>query len=108
LVAAAALLLLSVAGCGGTPAADTSDDQAEVVSGLITDVRARSLSEIESMTLAGEDGETWVFGAQNTMDAGFTPSHLNEHMVLGMPVKMWFHRQGGALVIDRIADRESD
>ena len=108
LVAAVALLIFSGAACGGTQADDTSDVQTEVVSGLIVDLKARSLSEIESMTVAGEDGETWGFGAQDTMSAGFTPSHLKEHMVLGIPVKVWFHRQNGALQIDRIGDGEAD
>ena len=90
-----------VAGCGGD-AADVASPQS--VRGLIRDVEARSLLELESLTVEGQRGRVWRFEARGEKLPELTPSHLREHMVLGQPVTVTFHQEDGVLVLDAITD----
>ncbi len=57
----------------------------EVV-GLVVEVEARTITEIESLTIVSDDDRAWKFtGGQFP---GFTPSHLEEHQALGEPVRV--------------------
>ncbi len=83
-------------------AACSSGNEEKSVTGEITAVEARSIAEFESLTLVDEDGRVWEFvgGAF----AGFTPSHLREHMALGDPVKVWYVEVGDEMRVTRIED----
>ena len=94
--AATTALLVSAIACGGADAPTTA------VTGVVIDISARSLTDIESLTVRDESGATWVFGAEGY--GGVAPSHLRQHMVLGMPVTVSFRRRGDALVIESIVD----
>lgn len=97
-----AALLLGAVACGsGTPGADTP---AETVRGFILEVGGESLLVFESLTVADEAGVMWTFQAKGKTFASFTPAHLREHMLLGLPVEVAFHREEGALVLDEISD----
>ena len=74
----------------------------EIVRGLVFEVNAKSLLEIESLTVVDNGGNTWNFNAGKFR--GFTPSHLNEHRVVGVPITVTFHRIEGDLVIEEIID----
>ena len=74
------------------------------VRGMVQAVEPRSLLDIESLTVVDDEGVVWVFqGGPRTL-AGFTPSHLREHMLLGEPVSVFYHAEGETLVIDDITD----
>ncbi len=90
----AVVLSLAIA-CG-------SDPEGVSVTGEVADVKARSLTEFETLTIVDEDGRTWQFvgGAF----AGFTPSHLREHQALGDPVRVWYVEEGDLLRVTRIED----
>ena len=90
--------------CGSDSDQDAAQPATGEVSGLILDLDARSLLELESVTLEDENGATWIFEAQGKRLAGFTPSHLREHMLLGEPVTVAFHRENGVLVLDDVTD----
>ncbi|MCL0099280.1 hypothetical protein M1O55_00185 [Dehalococcoidia bacterium] len=74
----------------------------EIVRGLVFEVNAKSLLEIESLTVVDNGGNTWNFNAGKFR--GFTPSHLNEHRVVGVPITVTFHSENGDLVIEKISD----
>ena len=90
--------------CGGDSDQPSAAPADEAVRGLIKEVKAASISELESLTLDGEDGTTWKFEASGQKFAEFTPSHLREHMVLGLPITVTFHREDGSLVVDDLSD----
>ena len=79
-----------------------SSQETEIIRGLILEVNAKSLLDIESLTIVDNVGNKWNFNAMGFR--GFTPSHLNEHRVLGDPITVTFHRAEGALVIEEISD----
>lgn len=79
-----------------------SSQETEIVRGLVLEVNAKSLLDIESLTIVDNVGNTWNFNAKGFR--GFTPSHLNEHRVLGDPIAVTFHRIEGDLVIEEIID----
>ena len=111
---ALALVLVTAlaAGCAGEPDSTTAADGGQTVRGRIVDLNARSLLEVESLTIRDESGATNILEAGD--EAGdeadgvelgrFTPSHLREHMVTGQVVEVRYHDEGGRLVLDAISD----
>lgn len=96
--------ITSVLACSGGSATESTTDVAESVVGLIQDVQAESLLELRSLTLRGDDGDLLRFEANGKILAEFPPSHLREHMVLGLRVTVVFHREGDALILDDVID----
>ena len=105
LVAIAALmstmLFTLVAACGETPPRTGAESE---VRGMVQAVEPRSLLDIESLTIVDDEGVVWIFQGGPRTPAGFTPSHLREHMLLGEPVSVFYHTEGETLVIDDITD----
>ena len=92
-------LLAGVAlACG----AEDGPGTAASVSGVVLDMSAQSLVQIESLTLQDEAGAAWDFVGGGYK--GVSPSHLRQHMVQGLPISVSFHEEGGVLVIDEIGD----
>ena len=89
---------------GGGANGGSGAEGAETVRGLVREVNARSLLELETLTVQDDDGTEWRLEARGKRFAEFTPSHTREHMVLGLPVTVTFHRENGALVLDEMAD----
>lgn len=83
-------------------AAACSSAGEQSVRGHVLDVQARSLTEVESLTLVDDQGKEWQFQAQGNV--GFTPSHIREHMLLGQPVTVFYREEGEALVAVRVTD----
>lgn len=90
-------------GCGGGGAASPSADEL-TVRGRLTDVKAASLLEVESITVETETGESFLLEADNRIFSGFTPSHLREHMLQGNLVTVTFHQEGERLVLNDVLD----
>lgn len=106
LVVVLALLLIAV-GCSGSTG-DEGTDEIQKVSGVITDVEARSLLELESIELLDEHGIRWRLQASRRGLTGgihgFTPSHLREHMVQGAPIVVMYIEDDGVLTIVSIGE----
>ncbi len=96
LVALIALVILAVF------AVCESDPEGTAVTGEVTDVRPRSITEFESLTITDAEGKSWTFAGGAF--SGFTPSHLLEHQALGDPVKIWYVEEGGVLRVTHIED----
>ena len=95
---AVALLAAICISVGCQPAAGDG-----AVVGQVVEVTARSLVEVETLTIVTSDGQEWDF--EGGEFPGFTPSHLEEHQALGEPVKVVYVRQeDGSLRIVRIED----
>lgn len=95
LYVALVLLVLALAGCGG--------EEAESVRGAVVDVQESTPFILGSIDVQDEDGKLWHFEARGELE-GFTPSHLREHMVQGLPVLVTYDDDGGALVIVSVTD----
>lgn len=91
----AAIVLLLAAACGGA-------DEGSSVTGTVIAVDPRSLTEFKSMTLVDSDRKEWQF--KGGAFAGFTPSHLLEHMALGESVTVWYVDDGVDLTVTLIED----
>ena len=99
-----AVLAPGVLACGSSSSGDSEAGEPETVRGLIQEVKAKSLLELESLTIEDDSGVRWTFEARGKGFEGFTPSHLREHMVLALFVAATFHREDGVLVLDSLAD----
>ena len=94
-----AVLAAAAMACGGER---DQRDSSEIVTGMIVEVEARSMVDLDSLTVRDAGGTTWRFVAREVR--GFTPSHLNEHRVLGQAVTVSFHRENGELIVETITD----
>ena len=90
-------------GCGGGGAESPSADEL-TVRGRLTDMKAASLLEVESVTVETETGESFLPEAEKRIFSGFTPSHLREHMLQGNLVTVTFHQEDERLVLNDVLD----
>jgi hypothetical protein len=74
------------------------------VTGHVVEVESKSLTTFSSLVVRDDDGELWTFQGQGTF-TGFTPSHLNEHKILGETVTVEYsEREDGSLIATKISD----
>ena len=98
------VLMSGLLACGANSNDNTAAGRTETVRGLILEVNAASLLDMDSVTVEDSAGNCWRFEARGKRFAEFTPSHLREHMVLGQMVTVTFHRENDVLVPDDITD----
>jgi hypothetical protein len=100
-------VLLIAADCGDDGRGDTQDLRLQV-RGVVTEVQARSLLELESLRVVDEQNTVWDFrpGPNGVMAAGhdYTPSHLRQHMVQGEPIIVTYTEKDGVLTIVGISE----
>jgi len=99
-VLAACLGLVALAfACGGAGGK-------KVVTGVIIDVQASSLTQLDSFTLRSNDGETLEFridpDAAFDPQEGLFPSHLRTHALAAEQVRVFYREEGGELLAFRI------
>ena len=98
----ASLLALMLGwGCGEGGTADRPAAAGQV-RGHVVEVVARNIAEVETLRLRDDAGEIWTFTSRGF--AGFTPSHLREHRLLGQPVVVFYVEEGDSLVAVDITD----
>jgi len=76
------------------------------VDGVVTDVSATGLTEVQGFTLRQTDGSTVAF-TMGTLDdpTVFSPRHLKAHQASATPVRVWFKVQNGRdLVVYHLED----
>ena len=100
-------VIVTAAGCGGDGKGET-EEAALQVRGLVTDVQARSLLELESLQVVDGQNIVWEFrpGPQGVTGTGhdYTPSHLRQHMVQGVPIIVTYRERDGVLTIVSISE----
>lgn len=104
LAALCALLAVAALACDARGDADTDTPTTQSIRGQVLQVDARSLIELEALELLDERGEIWRFEGRGIAIPGFSPSHLNEHKLLGQPVEVFYHREGDELILRNITD----
>ena len=103
--------LIAPSSCEPPPAPD-ADGTATTMTfiGYVTDVRARSLVELESIRVTNAAGDSLLFRApEGARFPDFAPSHIREHMLLGEPVRVTYRESpdGTPLILD-LADYPSE
>ena len=100
-------VLVTATDCGGDGKSETGEAALQV-RGLVTNVQARSLLELELLQIVDEQNIVWEFrpGPQGVTGAGhdYTPSHLRQHMVQGMPIIVTYTERDGVLTIVSISE----
>ena len=97
------MLLLAVAVAMVATACGGEDGTENTVRGLVTDVRSRSIAEVETLTVQEEGtGKLWTFQTQGSV--GFTPSHIREHMLQGQQVTVRYQEGQGQLIAVLVSD----
>lgn len=95
------LAVVLVGACGG--------DGERSAAGVIIDVQATSLTQIDSFTLRDNEGRVLVFRiAPDVTDdpqEGFLPSHLRSHAVLAEQVVVFYREEQGELLALRLVHR---
>ena len=103
LAACVGLVALLALACGG-------DGGEKLVTGVIIDVQASSLTRVESFTLRDNDGDTLVFNvapdALQDPREGFFPGHLRTHALAVEQVKVSYRKEGDRLLALRLEHPE--
>ena len=86
--------LLAAVACGGEGLIE--------VRGLVVEVRASSLTQLDALTIRDGDGRLWAFRVEGFL--GFTPSHLREHQVRAESVSVRFKETSDGLLAVSVVD----
>jgi hypothetical protein len=73
-----------------------------LVTGIILNVTQRTFTELESVEIRTELGETLTFLVEG--DAGLTPGHAREHMSFVEPITVYYRETERGLVAFLITD----
>ena len=99
------LIALVVPACGG----DGVSVAERSAVGVILQVEASSITQVDSFTLRSNDGETLVFriapDARPDPQEGFVASHLRSHAALAEQVEVFYREENGELLALRLVDR---
>ena len=97
-----ALAVALLVGCDGVR--DGSERTDREFTGLITDLVSRSLLDLDSIEVTDSDGTSLRFHARGRRFEEFTPGHVREHMLLGLPVVVTYRESDGILIIVEMMD----
>ncbi len=99
------LVLMFVMACGQPGSSPTSQAPPQV-EGLIVQVVARDIDEVETLRIKDSGEKIWTFTTEGY--AGVTPAHLREHQLFGDTVTVTYQEKDGpdgpVLVASEIAD----
>ena len=95
-------LLISLCACGGGAEQVASTSFTSEVRGTVIEVKASSVLELISLDVEDDRGRMWHFLGGEFR--GFTPAHLREHMMQGLPVTVKYREENTVFVIDEITD----
>ena len=87
--------------CGSDDAPDRT--LPERLRGVIVDVEASGITEVESFTLRS-GGRTYEIDVTKETDLAFPPAHLSEHRASGEPVVVELEEADGGLVATSVDD----
>ena len=98
------VLMSGLLACGANSNDNTAAGRTETVRGLILEVNAASLLDLDSVTVEGLGRQPLAVRGSRQEVRRVHASHLREHMVLGQMVTVTFHRENDVLVPDDITD----
>ena len=75
---------------------------ASTLRGVLLQVAAPSLTQVDSFSVRDDAGQVWDFRAAADFNAGathvMTPGHMRQHMALGDPVTITYRAEGATLI----------
>ena len=90
------LVLMNVIACS------PSAPPASTLRGVLLQVAAPSLTQVDSFSVRDDAGQVWDFRAAADFNAGathvMTPGHMRQHMALGDPVTITYRAEGATLI----------
>ena len=89
--------------CASVVACDSGPD-VRTARGYVVGVESKTLLELDFVRVRTEAGETIELSARGKRFPGFSPAHLREHMIQGLPVTVSYHPENGELVLDDVKD----
>lgn len=100
------MISASLAACGNDEDGMEGGDAPplETIRGMVLQVEPESLISLAALEVQDSAGDIWRFEGRGKVVPGFTPSHLNEHKLLGQEIGVTFYREGQALVLYDITD----
>ena len=91
-------MLLTSTACASSSAAQPTQS----VRGVLIDVQARGLQQLDSFTLRSDDGQELTFVPAPNFNEGqshaMSPGHMRQHMALADPVTVTYRDENGRLV----------
>jgi len=104
LLAGLLLVVATLVACGGA-----SGGGLRSATGVIIDVQAPSLTELDSFTLRTDDGQVFVFelasDASKDPQGGLVAGHLRSHALLVTRGEVFYRDEGGKHLAVRLEDR---
>ena len=119
----ASAVILVACGTGGAPSSSSSGPSgvaplpsdpstlepvgvASPVTGVVVAIEASGLEDVTGFTLRSDAGVTVGLRIAGPLEnaAEFPLGHLGSHMASAEPVRVYFRRVGGALIVQRIED----
>ena len=83
-------------------ACSPSAPHASTLRGVLLQVAAPSLTQVDSFSVRDDAGQVWDFRAAADFNAGvthvMTPGHMRQHMALGDPVTITYRAEGATLI----------
>jgi len=83
-------------------ACNNNEDSLTKIHGLVTDVQAKNITEIETFSIRDDLGANWIFTTNGPLE--ITPSHLKQHMMEGDPVEVIFKKESVVPIAIHILD----
>ena len=97
-VFAGAILLGAVVGCNSAPAPTPQP----TVRGILLEVDAPSLTQLNTFSLRDDTGRIWEFRAAADFNVGathpMTPGHMRQHMALADAITVTYRADGDTLI----------
>ena len=97
-----AVFAVVLVGCDRTTGGTTTSHSSFM--GTVASFQAKTLLELESITIANESGVVLQFHAAGRRFEEFTPAHIREHMVLGDPVEVTYRQSEDRLLMVSLRD----
>ena len=95
-------IALACACSAPSPTAGTAAASALTARGVLLDVEAPSIQQVDSFTLRTDDGQELHFVTAPNFNQGIshlmTPGHMRQHMALADPVEVTYRDDNGTLV----------
>jgi hypothetical protein len=96
-----AILAIVAVGCS----VDVAQPLTSPVDGIVTQVQATGLTEVQGFTLRIAGGKTIQLTLGPLENATqFSPGHLKEHQASGSPVRVFFTASGSTYTVYRLED----
>ena len=83
---------------------ENQDGSKYIISGLIQDIESDSLKYYDFIVVTDDQNNRWVFKQGNSSTIGFSPSHLREHMLFGLPVTVEFYKSDKGYIVSDLYD----